>query len=153
MRPRQPVTSVSSRGDWAPCNGDGNPFCNQAPSDCRDSLDYSLCAFLANSGQCALMNGLAEFGIYVPCPATCGSCKYSLSLDYDIKFTFIITMNGFWSMDFMAFPSFTYRLWRFKLSSLLAGADNYLAFLSYMVKSVQVVLLRLLVPDCYWALV
>ena len=81
VRPRQPVTPISSlseRGDWAPCNGDGNPFCNQGPADCRDTLDYSVCASLANAGQCALMNSLSWFGdIFVPCAATCGSCKHS----------------------------------------------------------------------------
>merc|ERR1719264_2245642 len=45
-----------------------------ADPGCADYLDYSLCGFLANSGQCNLMNILAAAGIWVPCSATCGSC-------------------------------------------------------------------------------
>ena len=49
--------------------------------------------------------------------------------------------------------SLTSRLRGFKLSSLLAGADYNLAILPRLGKSVQVVLLCLLVPDRYRALV
>ena len=67
--PRQPVTAVSRT--------DGKPiFTNQGPADCRDSLDYTLCGYLANVGQCALMNTIGAFGIFTPCPATCGTCEW-----------------------------------------------------------------------------
>ena len=74
----------------------------EANPNCKDYLDYSLCgwvfesnlpytettpyhvvpcfSFLANSGQCNLMNILAATGIWVPCAATCGSCEWFMEL-------------------------------------------------------------------------
>ena len=43
--------------------------------DCQDIIDWSTCGYLSNIGQCALMNTLATFDVWVPCAATCGSCK------------------------------------------------------------------------------
>ena len=48
--------------------------------ECQDILDWSLCGYLSNIGQCALMNTLATFDVPVPCEATCGSCKLNLTL-------------------------------------------------------------------------
>lgn len=45
------------------------------PENCRDALDWTLCGYLANLGQCILMKTLAEFGVWIPCLGTCGPCK------------------------------------------------------------------------------
>ena len=44
-------------------------------ADCQDEIDWSTCGYLSNIGQCALMNTLATFDVFVPCEATCGACR------------------------------------------------------------------------------
>ena len=47
--------------------------------DCQDAIDWSTCGYLSNVGQCGLMNTLADFGVWVPCEATCGSCELNIA--------------------------------------------------------------------------
>ena len=95
------TSGVSSRS-WTPCNNGGKWFCNQGPADCRDALDYTLCASIANAVQCPALNtidqvlGVLSLSFFRPCPATCGTCEYNLFTFFSshTSFIFSIILSG-----------------------------------------------------------
>ena len=56
-------------------SGSSRALIIEGPENCRDALDWTLCGYLFNTGQCALMVPLALLGVWIPCLGTCGPCE------------------------------------------------------------------------------
>ena len=82
------IKSIRKRLNNALSGGEDREFPEQ---ECIDALDYTLCGYLMNMGQCVTMSSLAAFGIWIPCPATCNTCCGDSNFNYCwlIKYTFI----------------------------------------------------------------